>query len=172
MYSDCNKNCRICNRLVISNSVTIVTVGGTDTLVIDLPATATSTYLNGCKYCIVIAQAIPTTATIAMPVAFSIGGDTTTVYPFVGCNCAQITACAIQTRTKYPVCVATTAIGGSFKSLRRLNCYPMNVLASLPVSAAATAATTPISEPLVVNTRKVSTGTVKAVQKENGESSR
>lgn len=172
MYSNCNKNCRICNRLVISTAVTVVTVGGVDTLVIDLPATTASTYLNGCKYCVVVAQAIPTTATIAMPVAFSIGGDTTTVYPFVNNCCQNITACAIQTRTKYPVCISTTATGGSFKSLRRLNCYPTNVLASLPAPAAAAAAATPINEPLVVNTRKVSTGTVKATPTKDGESAR
>ena len=172
MYSDCNKNCRICNRLIISDSVSVVTVDGTDTLVIDLPATTTSAYLNGCKYCIVVAQAIPTTATIAMPVAFSIGGDTTTVYPFVGCQCRPVTACSIQTRTKYPVCVVTTATGGSFRSLRRLNCYPTSTLASLPVTAAAT-----LAQPVVANSvatptvKKATTMTVKATTKD-GESSR
>ena len=42
--------------LVISQSVTIVTVDGTDTLVVDLPA---RTYGDNCKICIVIAQTIP-----------------------------------------------------------------------------------------------------------------
>ena len=81
--SNCKSSCKLCDKLIISQSVTIVTVDGTDTLVIDLPARA---YNDGCKYCIIIAQAIPTTATIATPVAFSIGGDTTTVYPFVRCD--------------------------------------------------------------------------------------
>ena len=135
----CSRNCTLCNRLIISTAVTVVTVDGVDTLVIDLPAPAVGTvpYLNNCKYCIVVAQAIPTTATIAMPVAFSIGGDTTTVYPFLNCDCSQVTACAIQTRTKYPVCVSTSAVGGVFKTLRKLNCYPNAVLASLPAPAAA-----------------------------------
>ena len=86
----CRPSCKLCNNLIISQSVSVITVDGTDTLVIDLPA---RTYGDGCKYCIVIAQTIPATATINMPVAFSIGGVTTTVYPFVRCNCSQITAC-------------------------------------------------------------------------------
>lgn len=143
-------NCyRLCNNLVISDSVTVVTVDGTDTLVIDVPAT---TFADGCRYEIVVAQTIPDTATINMPVAISIGGDTTTVYPLVRCDCAQITACAIRTRTKYPVLVATNAIGGVFKVLRRLPCYPNNRLRTLPVPAttAGVAEVAEIPTPLVV----------------------
>lgn len=132
--SYCNNNCRICDNIVISTAVTVVTVDGVDTLVIDIPAGA---YGNCCKYCLVVAQTIPTTATIAMPVAISIGGDTTTVYPLVGQCCRQISACGIRTRTKYPVVVATTSTSGVFKSLRSLPCYPTEVLASLPAPAAA-----------------------------------
>ena len=128
----CNKNCnRLCPNLIISTSVTVVTVAGTDTLLINIPA---GTYRNGCKYCIVVAQSIPSTATINMPVAVSIGGDTATVYPITNRCCAQITACAIRTRTRYPVCVSTTATGGTFKVLGGLCCAPNNALASLPVS--------------------------------------
>lgn len=126
----CKPSCKLCRNLVISQSVTVVTVDGTDTLVIDLPA---RTYGNGCKYCIVIAQTIPATATINMPVAFSIGGDTTTVYPFTRCDCSQVTACAIRTRTRYSTIVSTNAIGGVFKSLGGLCACPTNVLESLPV---------------------------------------
>ena len=143
-------NCyKLCNNLVISDSVTVVTVDGTDTLVIDVPAT---TFADGCRYEIVVAQTIPETATINMPVAISIGGDTTTVYPLVRCDCAQITACAIRTRTKYPVLVATNAIGGVFKVLRRLPCYPDNRLRTLPIPAT-TAGVAEVAEtptPLVV----------------------
>lgn len=138
----CNYNCKICPRLIISTAVTVVTIGDTDTLVVDLPATTVvgaTPYINGCKYCVVIAQAVPTTATINMPVAFSIGGDTTVVYPFLNCDCTQVTACAIQTRTKYPVLISTTATGGVFKTLRKLNCYPASVLATLPAPATAVA---------------------------------
>lgn len=132
----CKPSCRLCDRLVISQSVTVITVNGTDTLVIDLP---TRVYGDGCKYCIVIAQTIPDTATINMPVAFSIGGVTTTVYPFVRCDCSQVSACSIRTRTRYSTVVSTNATGGVFKSLGGLSCCPNNNLATLPVSAPAVA---------------------------------
>lgn len=135
----CKPACRLCRNLVISQSVTVVTVDGVDTLVIDLPV---GTYGDCCKYCIVIAQTIPDTATINMPVAFSIGGDTTTVYPFVRCDCSQVTACAIRTRTRYSTIVSTSAASGVFKSLGGLSCCPSNVLTSLPVPAPAAAAQT------------------------------
>ena len=128
----CNKKCnRLCPNLVISTSVSVVTVNGTDTLLINIPE---GTYANGCKYCIVVAQSIPATATINMPVAVSIGGNTTTVYPLTNRCCAQVTACAIRTRTRYPVCVSTSAMGGTFKALSGLSCAPNNALASLPVT--------------------------------------
>lgn len=127
---NCNNNCKICPHLVISTAVTIVTVDGTDTLVVDLP---NGTYGDGCRYCIVVAQTVPTSATINMPVAFSINGDTTTVYPFMNCNCVQATACGVRTRTRYPVTVLTNTVGGVFRAVRPLQCYPANNLASLPI---------------------------------------
>jgi hypothetical protein len=126
---NCNNNCKICPNIVISTSVTVVTVDGTDTLVIDLPA---GSYGNGCKYCVVVAQTIPTTATIGMPVAFSIGGVTTTVYPFTNSNCTPVTACGVQKRTRYPVCVYTTPTSGVFRSERNICCYPVPNLAAIP----------------------------------------
>lgn len=149
----CNNKCQICDRLIISTSVTVVTVDGTDTLVIDIPL---ATYLDGCRYCIVIAQAIPDTATINMPVAISIGGVTTTVYPVVRCDCAQVTACAIRTRTKYPVLVSTNATGGVFKVLRNLSCAPNNNLASLPIIETAAPAAVVFR---TVNTKSTTTKT-------------
>lgn len=155
----CNKNCnRLCPNLIISTAVTLVTVGGTDTLLINIPA---GTYRNGCKYCIVIAQSIPTTVTIGTPVAISIGGDTTTVYPVTNRCCAQVTACAIRTRTRYPVCVSTSATGGTFKVLNGLSCAPNNALASLPAPTTATPATA--ANLATRSTRK----TVTAVKEEN-----
>ena len=130
--NNCNNQCSICPNLVISTSVSIVTIDGVDTLVIDLPA---GTYINGRKYCIVVAQQVPDTATINMPVAFSIGGVTTTVYPFINCNCTQITACGVRTRTRYPVCVFTNATGAVIRSTRHICCYPQNNLFSIPVPA-------------------------------------
>ena len=126
---------QICPRIVISDSVCVVTVDGTDTLLIDIPL---ATYMDGYKYGLVIAQSIPTTATIDMPVAISIGGDTTTVYPLTDCSCSQLTACSIRTRTKYPVMVSTTATSGVFKVLGNLRCSPNNDLASLPILTATT----------------------------------
>lgn len=131
----CNKNCnRLCPNLIISTSVAVVTVNGVDTLLINIPA---GTYRNGCKYCIVVAQTIPATATINMPVAVSIGGDTATVYLLTNRCCAQVTACAIRTRTRYPVCVSTSATGGTFKVLSGLSCAPNNALESLPAPTTA-----------------------------------
>lgn len=125
----CKPSCKLCKNLVISQSITLITVDGTDTLVIDLPARA---YNDGCKVCIIFAQTIPNVP-IQTPVAFSIGGDTTTVYPFVRCDCSQVTVCAIRTRTRYSTKVSTNAIGGVFKSLGGLSCCPTNNLESLPV---------------------------------------
>lgn len=132
--SNCiNNKCQLCRNLVISTSVTVATVDGTPTLVIDIPA---GFYPDCRKVCLVIAQTIPTTATIAMPVAISIGGDTTTVYPIVGCDCAQITACAIRTRKKYPLRISTTPTSAVFKSLGGLSCSPNNNLAVIPAPVA------------------------------------
>lgn len=156
----CNNNCKLCNRLIISSSVTVTAVAGVDTLLIDIPA---STYMDGYRYCIVIAQSIPDTATINMPVAISIGGVTTTVYPLTRCNCAQVTACAIRTRTKYPVLVSTTATGGVFKVLSGLSCSPNNALASLPVAETAATPTVATLTTVPGRTTKTTTTTVKEV---------
>ena len=138
--SNCiRKNCSICKNLVISTSVTVVTVGGTPTLVIDIPA---GFYPDCRRVCLVVAQAIPTTATITMPVAISIAGGTT-VYPIVNCDCTQVTACAIRTRTKYGLRINTKATSAVFKTLNKLTCYPEDTLAVIPAPAAATAPATP-----------------------------
>lgn len=125
----CKNNCKICDNIVISDSVTLVTVDGVDTVVIDVPATS---FRDEQRICLVIAQTIPTTATIVAPVAISIGGDTTTVYPLVRCDCTQATVCAIRTRTRYPLVVSTNATGGVFKALRGLACAPGNALPAIP----------------------------------------
>lgn len=138
--SNCKNICRLCDKLIISQSVTVVTVDGTDTLVIDLPQRA---YNNCEKYCIIVAQSIPATATILMPVAISIGGVTTTVYPLTTDCCRQVTACGIRTRTKYSTCVITNATGGVFRLLGKVQCYPTTNLQSLPVATASTPASTP-----------------------------
>ena len=103
-----------------------------DTLVIDIPA---GTYANGCQYCIFTLQAIPTAATVNMPVAISIGGDTTTVYPLV-CSktCIQATASQVRARARYCTKVQTNVVSGVFKAYSGLSIYCPDTLASLPVS--------------------------------------
>lgn len=123
------KTCRLCDRLIISAGVTFAA----DTLTINLPAGA---YQNGCKYCIVVAQAIPAATTITAPVVITIG-DGAEEYPLVGCNCAQLMACSIRTRTRYPVRVVTTATGGSFRMLGKTCCAPNNALTAIDGTAPA-----------------------------------
>lgn len=118
----CN-NCKICNRLIISQAVTFAD----GTLTINIPA---GSYGNGCRYCIVVAQSIPVETTINAPVVVTIG-DGTIEYPLTNRCCAQVTACAIRTRTRYPVSVSTTAAGGTFKVLGGLSCAPNNALAAI-----------------------------------------
>lgn len=119
----CKNVCRLCDRLIISSSVTFT--GGN--LIINIPS---GSYRNCEKYCIVIAQAIPSTVTINAPVYITIGTGTT-LYPLTNRCCAQITACGIRTRTKYSTAVVTNATGGSFKLLGRPACAPNNNLASI-----------------------------------------
>ena len=122
---------RLCNNLIISTAVTFAD----GTLTINIPA---GTYGNGCKYCIVVAQAIPAETTISAPVVITIG-DGTTEYDLVGCNCNLITACSINTRTRYSVIVSTNATTGVFKMLGKVPCSRCaENLAALPVAEAAT----------------------------------
>ena len=129
----CKPVCRLCDKLVISQSVTFT--GGN--LVINLPA---GSYNNCEKYCIVLAQSIPTTTTISAPVVITIG-DGTEPYPLTKRNCAQVTACGVRTRTRYSVCVVTSATGGSFRMLGQPCCSPSNNLTSIDGTAPTT--TTP-----------------------------
>lgn len=127
----CKTVCRICDRLVISQAVTFA--GGA--LTINLPA---GNYRNGQKYCIVVAQSIPDTATINAPVVVTIGTGTNQ-YPLTRCDCAQVTACGIRTRTKYSTVVNTTGTGGTFRLLGHPACAPNNAIASINGTAPTTA---------------------------------
>jgi hypothetical protein len=122
----CNKDrhvCKLCDRLIISEAVTFAA----GTLTINIPA---GSYLNGCRYCIVIAQAIPAATTINAPVVITIG-DGTVEYPLTNSCCAPVTACSIRTRTKYTTVVSTTGTGGTFKLLGKPACAPNNALAAI-----------------------------------------
>ncbi len=125
----CKPVCRLCDRLIISQGVTFA--GGV--LTINLPA---GSYQNGEKYCIVVAQAIPDTTTINAPVVITIGTGTVQ-YPLTKCNCAQVTACGIRTRTRYSTVVSTSATGGSFRMLGKPCCAPSNALPAIDGTAPA-----------------------------------
>lgn len=124
--------CRLCDRLVLSQAVTFAD----GTLTVNLPA---GSYANGEKYCIVIAQAIPAATTITAPVVITIG-DGTEEYPLTNKCCAQVTASALRTRTRYSTVVSTSAIGGSFKLLGTPCCAPNNALAAIDGTAPAAGA--------------------------------
>ena len=126
----CKTVCKLCDKLIISTAVTFTS----DNLVITIPAGA---YENGKKYCIVIAQSIPSTTTINAPVYIQIGTGTA-LYPLQKCNCSQATACSVRTRTRYSTRVATTPTGGSFRLLGELCCAPNNNLLSINGAAPVT----------------------------------
>ncbi len=126
----CKNSCNECPRKVYSAGVTVETIDGTDTLVIDVPL---QSFRNCQRGCLVITQNLPDDATITMPVAISIGGVTTTVYDVLTCNCSQVTACMLRPRRRYPFKVSTTATSGVFKILKNLSCAPNNDLATIPV---------------------------------------
>ena len=76
----CQTVCKLCKRLVISTAVAFTTGTG---LVITIPA---GSYNDGEKYCIVVAQSIPSTTTINAPVFIQIGTGTQ-LYPLEKCDC-------------------------------------------------------------------------------------
>lgn len=129
----CTNVCRLCPRFTLSQSVSFT--GGN--LIINLPA---GSYNAGEKYCIVVAQAIPTATTINAPVYVTIG-DGATLYPLTNRCCAQLTACSIRTRTRYSAVVITTPTGGSFRLLGRPACAPNNDLRSINGTAPTTTTT-------------------------------
>ena len=128
----CRTVCKLCDKLIISQSV----VFSGETLIINLPA---GSYNDGCKYCIVVAQSIPTTTTINAPVVITIGTGTQQ-YPLLKCDCSQVTACSIRTRTRYSTCVETTPTSGVFHLLGRTCCAPNNNLRSINGTAPVTPA--------------------------------
>ena len=122
--SNCKNMCRLCDRLILSQSVVFTSGTG---LIITIPEGA---YNNGQKYCIVIAQTIPAETTISAPVFIQIGGGSV-LYPLDKCDCTQATACSIRTRTKYSTRVETTPTGGIFKLFGNICCAPNNNLRSI-----------------------------------------
>ena len=124
-------NCRLCDRLIISQTVTFTAPN----LIINLPA---GSYQNCERYCVVVAQAIPDATTINAPVFITIG-DGTELYPLNQCNGVQATASGTRTRTRYATKVTTTATGGAFRLLGKICCYPTDSLTSIDGTAPAAA---------------------------------
>ena len=122
--SNCKNVCRLCDRLILSQSVVFTSGTG---LIITIPEGA---YNNGQKYCIVISQTIPVETTISAPVFVKIGAGSV-LYPLDKCDCTQATACSMRTRTKYSTRVETTPTGGIFKLLGNVCCAPNNNLRSI-----------------------------------------
>lgn len=119
----CNNICKLCSRLVISQSISFT--GGN--LVVNLPA---GSYNNCEKYCIIFAQSIPTTTTISAPVVFTIG-EGTEQYALVNKCCKPVSACGVRTRTRYSIVVETTSTTATFKMLGKPCCQPNNDLQSV-----------------------------------------
>ena len=128
----CKPICTLCRKLRISQNVAF----SEGNLIINLPA---GSYNDGEKICIIVAQTIPATTTISAPVVVTVG-EGTQQYPLTKCNCAPVTACSIRTRTRYSVCVNTTATGGTFRLLGNPCCAPNNRLTSINGTAPATPA--------------------------------
>ena len=120
-------NCKICKRFV--GSVT-VTVAGTS-LVINVPA---ANYDNCERLCLAVLQEIPTTATRGMPVAVTIGTDTTQ-YPLVRCNGTPVTQEYIGQGNIYQLRVQTTSTSAVFRVLNNL-CTVSTSIPSIPIVAA------------------------------------
>lgn len=123
----CKNVCRLCDQLIISAVVTFTAPN----LIINIPAGA---YNDNCKYCIVVAQAIPDATTINAPVFITIGTGTE-LYPLNRCDGSQVTAAELRTRTKYSTRVSTTPTGGSFNLLGRLCTRDNNNLTAIDGTA-------------------------------------
>ena len=128
--SECVQNCRLCNKFILSQAITYN--AGVNQLIVDLPA---GNYGHCTKYCIVLAQSIPTETTINAQVVFTIGGDQTVAYPFLNKDCTPIYASQVRTRRIYSTRVNTAVNSGVFKYIGNC-CLPNNattVNQSIPV---------------------------------------
>lgn len=118
--SNCIKNCRLCDRLIISQSISFNEA--VNQLIIDLPANC---YGNKERYCLVFAQSIPANATLNAQVVFTIGGDQTVGYQFLNKDCSPILASQVRTRRMYPTKVSINGETGVFKYIGNA-CLPSN----------------------------------------------
>lgn len=124
----CRKS-KLCDYFILSSSVTVAA----DALVVNIPSLPCS------SGCLAIAQAIPTTATINLPVVITIG-EGTTQYPLVDKCGVQLDASRLDVRYRYGfkfIAANTTSI---FK-LCGTRC-PNNVIPGVTVATPVTAAGT------------------------------
>lgn len=117
--SRCRNTCRLCENLILSESVTFAN----GELTITIP---TGAYANHHRYCIVIAQALPNTTTINAPVMISIGGNPV-LYPLVNKCCKPVLAKQLRARCRYATRVETTTDSGVFKLLADMPCCTDNL---------------------------------------------
>ena len=123
----------LCERLILSQAVTF----SDNNLIINIPA---GSYADREKYCIIIAQPIPTTTTIAANVVITIGTETTT-YPLLNCDCTNVKACQIKTRYRYSTRVHTDMQSGVFKLTGKVGCKSCcQNIDSLPIPTTTTPA--------------------------------
>ena len=118
----CKNICKLCERLILS---TEIRVDGGGNIIIQIPE---GSYINREKYCIVLAQTIPTTATVNAPVFIQIGTGEV-AYELVTKCCQQVVASQLRSRTKYSTRVVTTTTGGVFRLLGDLCCEPTTLSA-------------------------------------------
>ena len=137
---ECVKNCKLCNKFILSQSVTFS--GGN--LIVNLPQ---NVYGNCQKYCIVLAQSIPTNTTINAPVVFTIGTETTQ-YPFVNCDCTPVLASQVRTRRVYPTRINTAVNSGVFKYIGKcpLPCRATVAAGSIPTSTTTASTVTTVAD--------------------------
>lgn len=129
--SKCVNNCRLCDKFILSQSITYN--AGVNQLIVDLPA---GNYGNCTKYCIVLAQSIPTNTTINAQIVFTIGGNQTVGYPFLNKDCTPIYASQVRTRRIYPTRVNTAVNAGVFEYIGNcpLPCRTGTTVGSIPTS--------------------------------------
>ena len=106
---ECIKNCKLCDKLILSTAINYDTA--TDRVLVGLPE---NVFENCRRYCIVLAQAIPTAATIDSQVFFTVGTNPTQ-YQFVNKDCTPVYATQIRTRKIYSIRVNTGINAGVFK---------------------------------------------------------
>lgn len=124
----CKPVCRLCPHFIAARTVTYAS----GVLTINIPA---GTYNNGEKYCLVVADNIPTDAIIGAPVVVTIGNNTTT-YPLLKTNGAQVVAGNLRSRYRYSTCFSTNiAGGGAFRLLGKIFCCESPSASGVTVSA-------------------------------------